>query len=200
MRIESNKYSLFQAFVSNYQSGDLVVRWSELDNEKDSFSSTNQCSDRSNCLTLFLKMGYPHHRMVFAWALIRSPLERGCHLFLVNNEQLFLLDKKNFTFYLTLGFVILVEPKILESDKVFCTPLGLGVRGSQCTIPFLNGSTTRETNNFSKFQSFLQILMTCRVRCLHFIELTNNVELAPPISPSNSNIAWRNFAQIGRPK
>ena len=31
----------------------------------------------SNCLTLFLKMGYPHHGMEFTRALIRSPLERG---------------------------------------------------------------------------------------------------------------------------
>ena len=40
--------------------------------------------------------------------------------------------------------------------------------------------------------------LTCKYVSKVFIELTNNVELAPPNSPSNSNIALRNFPQKGK--
>ena len=38
--------------------------------------------------------------------------------------------------------------------------------------------------------------LTCKKVSKVFIELTNNFELAPPDSPSNSNIAFCNLAQV----
>ena len=62
--------------------------------------------------------------------------------------------KCHFIFDHSWNTVILVIPKILDSDKGFDIPLERKVRKSQCTTPFINGSTTGFINKFSKFSRF----------------------------------------------
>ena len=58
-------------------------------------------------------------------------------------------------------------------------------------------STIQSFSNFDYWHLFLPEEKTQSLQySTVFIELTNNVELAPPNSPSNSNIALRNFAQV----